>query len=162
MVWGRFLLDERNTEGGASWLCLFGISLQTPTEVTSPDIADTTFKAPGSNPTSLRYDPNDLLPSQTTIAVSPGWLVCAGVLHSDRPRGRRSIGWPRPYRNTSHSPGDCRGAGCKSPVYSGRSSPPPRSPAGRTHTHARTRTTTHAHTHTHTQATRFMCCVKVI
>ena len=29
--------------GGASWLCLFGISLQIPTEVTSPNVADTTF-----------------------------------------------------------------------------------------------------------------------
>jgi hypothetical protein len=31
-------------KGGASWLWLFGISLQIPTEVTSPNIADTTFK----------------------------------------------------------------------------------------------------------------------
>ena len=31
-------------EGGASWLWLFGISLQIQTEVTSPNIADTTFK----------------------------------------------------------------------------------------------------------------------
>ena len=33
-------------KGGASWLCLFGISLQIPTEVTSPTIADTTFNYP--------------------------------------------------------------------------------------------------------------------
>ena len=31
-------------KGGASWFCLFGISLQIPTEVTSPNITDTTLK----------------------------------------------------------------------------------------------------------------------
>ena len=40
----RFYWMNETWKGGASWFCLFGISPQTPTEETSPDIADTTFK----------------------------------------------------------------------------------------------------------------------
>ena len=39
---------------GRSWLCLFGISVQTPTEETSPNVADATFKR--------------------SAILSPGWL----------------------------------------------------------------------------------------
>ena len=43
-----FMIDfywmHETLKGGVSWLCLFGISLQIQTEVTSPNIADTTFE----------------------------------------------------------------------------------------------------------------------
>ena len=43
-VQDSFYWRHETRKGGASWLCLFGISLQIPTEVTSPNIADATFK----------------------------------------------------------------------------------------------------------------------
>ena len=39
-----FYWMHETRRGGASWLCVFGIWLQRPTGVTSPDSADTTFK----------------------------------------------------------------------------------------------------------------------
>ena len=39
-----FYWMHETRKGGASWLCVFGIWLQRPTGVTSPDSADTTFK----------------------------------------------------------------------------------------------------------------------
>jgi hypothetical protein len=44
-VHDSFFWMHETRKGGASWLCLFGISLQLPTKVTSPNIADTTFNA---------------------------------------------------------------------------------------------------------------------
>ena len=49
VVWfsAAFMIDfsgcTKLGRAGASWLCLFGISLQIPTEETFPDIADATF-----------------------------------------------------------------------------------------------------------------------
>ena len=43
-VHDSFFWMHETRKGGASWLCLFGISLLIPTEVTSANIADTTFK----------------------------------------------------------------------------------------------------------------------
>ena len=38
-----FYWMHETLKGGASWFCLFRMSLQTPTEVTTPNIPDTTF-----------------------------------------------------------------------------------------------------------------------
>ena len=52
-VHDRFYWMHKTLKGGTSWLCLFGISLRTPTEVTSPDIAGTTLNSGGIHVSSL-------------------------------------------------------------------------------------------------------------
>ena len=46
-VHDRFSRMHTTRKGGPSWLCVFGILLQIPTEVTSPDSAEATFKEGG-------------------------------------------------------------------------------------------------------------------